>query len=108
MTRKTIQAKAERDPKTKVPSRLHDIKGASQNSPTTKSLTFGTGGVDDADDAEIILHEYGHAIQDDQIPGFGEPAEAGAMGEGFGDYFAASFFAESKARVLRPTIGNWD
>ena len=40
-------------------------------SPVTKSLTFGTGGVDDAEDAEIVLHEYGHAIQDNQVPGFG-------------------------------------
>jgi Zn-dependent metalloprotease len=80
----------------------------SHYSPTTKSLTFGTGGVDDAEDAEIILHEYGHAIQDDQIPGWGASAESGAMGEGFGDYFAASFFAESKPQILRPTVGSWD
>ena len=29
-------------------------------------LRFGKGGVDDAEDAEVILHEYGHAIQDSQ------------------------------------------
>jgi len=52
----------------------------SDYSPTTKSLTFGTGGVDDAEDAEIILHEYGHAIQDNQVPGFGDEAETKAMG----------------------------
>ena len=74
----------------------------------TKSLSFGTGGIDDAEDAEIILHEYGHAIQDDQIPGFGESHEAGAMGEGFGDFLAASFFADMKPEELRPTLGNWD
>jgi Zn-dependent metalloprotease len=77
-------------------------------SPGTKALTFGRGGVDDAEDAEIILHEYGHAIQDDQVPGFGESAQAGAMGEGFGDYLAASFFAESKPAKLRPCVGTWD
>src|SRR4051794_23352512 len=33
------------------------------------SLNFGTGGVDDAEDAEVTVHEYGHAIQDDQVPG---------------------------------------
>jgi Zn-dependent metalloprotease len=80
----------------------------SHYSPTTKSLTFGTGGVDDAEDAEIILHEYGHALQDDQLPGFGASPEGGAMGEGFGDYLAASFFADVKPQVMRPTIGNWD
>ncbi len=30
-------------------------------------LRFGKGGVDDAEDAEVILHEYGHAIQDAQV-----------------------------------------
>lgn len=80
----------------------------SHYSPTTKSLTFGTGGVDDAEDAEIILHEYGHAVQDDQVPGWGETDEGGAMGEGFGDYLAGSFFSDSKPVKLKPTIGNWD
>ena len=55
-------------------------------SPSTKALTFGTGGVDDAEDAGIIAHEYGHSIQDNQVPGFGSSAEGGAMGEGFGDF----------------------
>ncbi len=77
-------------------------------SPSSKSLTFGRGGVDDAEDAEIVLHEYGHAIQDNIVPGFGPSGEARAMGEGFGDYLAASFFAESKPERLKPCIGTWD
>jgi hypothetical protein len=80
----------------------------SSYSPVTKSLTFGTGGVDDAEDAEIILHEYGHAIQDDQVNGFGAKPEGEAMGEGFGDYLAASFFYDRKPAAMRPTVGNWD
>ncbi|HEX7956518.1 MAG TPA: M36 family metallopeptidase, partial [Pyrinomonadaceae bacterium] len=80
----------------------------SHYSQTTKDLTFGTGGVDDAEDAEIIIHEYGHAVQDDQVPGFGAAREGKAMGEGFGDFLAASFFADSKPKELRPTLGNWD
>ena len=63
--------------------------------PGDKALRFGTGGVDDAEDAEIILHEYGHAIQDNQVPGF-EPATNAAPWEGFGDYLAGSFFANVK------------
>ena len=35
-------------------------------------LRFGKGGVDDAEDAEVILHEYGHAIQDSEVAGFGD------------------------------------
>jgi Zn-dependent metalloprotease len=80
----------------------------SHYSPSEKDLTFGTGGVDDAEDAEIILHEYGHAIQDDQVPGFGASNEGGAMGEGFGDFLAASFFSDVKPQELKPTVGNWD
>jgi Zn-dependent metalloprotease len=74
----------------------------------SKSLLFGTGGVDDAEDAEVIIHEYGHAIQDSQVPGFGPEGEARAMGEGFGDYLAASFFANNKPASFRPTFGTWD
>src|SRR5437660_1670658 len=80
----------------------------SHYSPSEKNLTFGTGGVDDAEDAEIILHEYGHAIQDNQVPGFGASSEAGAMGEGFGDFLAASFFSDVKPKNMKPTLGNWD
>jgi Zn-dependent metalloprotease len=80
----------------------------SHYSPSEKDLTFGTGGVDDAEDAEIILHEYGHAIQDDQVPGFGAKEEGGAMGEGFGDFLAASFFSDVKPKEMKPTVGNWD
>jgi Zn-dependent metalloprotease len=80
----------------------------SHYSSVTKDLFFGTGGVNDSEDAEIILHEYGHAVQDAQVPGFGRSAECGAMGEGFGDYLAASFFAEHKPERLRPCVGTWD
>jgi Zn-dependent metalloprotease len=77
-------------------------------SPGLRRLTFGTGGVDDAEDAEIILHEFGHALQDAICPDFGQSDEAAAMGEGFGDYFAASFFAGRKPARYRPTVGTWD
>jgi Zn-dependent metalloprotease len=77
-------------------------------SPTEKMISFGTGGVDDAEDAETIVHEYGHAMQDSQVPGFGESAECGAMGEGFGDFMAASYFADWKPAWLRLSISSWD
>ncbi|MEP6666919.1 MAG: M36 family metallopeptidase [Nocardioidaceae bacterium] len=58
--------------------------------PNKDVITLGTGGVDDAEDQEVIWHEYGHAIQDDQVPGFGTTIEAGSIGEGFGDYIAVT------------------
>lgn len=77
-------------------------------SPQDRSLTFGTGDVDDAEDGETILHELGHALQDAICPDFGQSAQAAAMGEGFGDYFAGSFFAERKPRAYRATVMSWD
>lgn len=73
-------------------------------------LRFGKGGVDDAEDAEVILHEYGHAIQDSQMTpfGYGDSVEAGSIGEGFGDYFAVTV-----SNVVAPTpdpacVADWD
>jgi zinc metalloprotease ZmpB len=53
-------------------------------------LRFGKGGVDDAEDAEVILHEYGHAIHEGSGFVFASE-EAGAISEGFGDYWAVDF-----------------
>jgi zinc metalloprotease ZmpB len=44
--------------------------------------------VDDAEDGEVIVHEYGHSVQDGQVPGFGTNLESGANGEGHSDYQA--------------------
>jgi hypothetical protein len=52
------------------------------------TITFGKGGVDDAEDAEVVVHEYGHSVQDNQVPGFGSSLDAGSIGEAFGDYLA--------------------
>jgi hypothetical protein len=53
-------------------------------------LRYGKGGVDDAEDAEVIVHEYGHAVHQAQVPGFGASEEAGAIGEAWGDYLGVS------------------
>jgi hypothetical protein len=70
-------------------------------------LRFGKGGVDDAEDAEVILHEYGHAIHFSQNFVFGSE-EAGAISEGFGDYWAVTV-----GNVVAPTpdpacVADWD
>jgi len=71
-------------------------------------LRFGKGGVDDAEDAEVILHEYGHAIQDSQVPGFGSTPDAGAIGEGFGDYWAQAVSSRYAPTPDEPCIADWD
>ena len=47
-----------------------------------------TNGESTADDASIILHEYGHGILDAQVPVFPGGAEFGAYHEGWGDLLA--------------------
>jgi len=71
-------------------------------------LRFGKGGVDDAEDAEVILHEYGHAIQDSQIASFGSSEEAGAIGEGFGDYWAVTVTNKIAPTPDAPCVADWD
>jgi hypothetical protein len=76
-------------------------------------LRFGKGGVDDAEDAEVILHEYGHAIHFSQNFSFASE-EAGAISEGFGDYWAvtvsdvvtSSLGVANKEPV--PCVADWD
>ena len=77
-------------------------------SPIERSLTFGTGAIDDAEDGETILHEFGHAIQDAICPDFGQSEQAAAMGEGFGDYFAASWFQSRKPARYGASVMSWD
>ena len=76
--------------------------------PSTDMITMGEGGVDDAEDAEVIWHEYGHAMQDDVVPGFGESEEAGAMGEGFGDYWAVTMSVPVSKGFELPCVMDWD
>ncbi|MEO6204146.1 MAG: M36 family metallopeptidase, partial [Mycobacteriales bacterium] len=71
-------------------------------------IVYGDGGVDDAEDAEIVLHEYGHAMQDAQVPGFGYTTESGAMGEGFGDFNAAAYYARTSGGFGDTCFAEWD
>jgi hypothetical protein len=77
-------------------------------SPGRHDITYGDGGVDDAEDAEILIHEYGHAIQDAIVSGYGQKTEGRAMGEGFGDYLAGTFYCKYKKGARRLKLGEWD
>jgi Fungalysin metallopeptidase (M36) len=75
------------------------------------NITLGKGGVDDAEDAEVIVHEYGHSVQDGQVPGFGTTLESGAIGEAFGDYLAVAVTSwKAGAPTLTPEacVADWD
>lgn len=57
--------------------------------PGANRIAFGHGCVDDSEESFTILHEYGHAVHTAIAPGW-SGGDTGAMGEGFGDYWAGS------------------
>jgi len=79
----------------------------------TGALFFGDGGTDDAEDSDIMLHEFGHAIQESIAPGaFGgtSSSQSRALGEGFGDYWSfSSTYVQTLPSGRDPfCIGDWD
>jgi hypothetical protein len=76
--------------------------------PKKDTITVGKGGVDDGEDLEVIWHELGHAIQDDQVPGFGVGHDSNSMGEGFGDYWAFTMSEPVSGGFDPACIADWD
>lgn len=94
----------------------HEGSSGAFFSPIDGGLHFGSSGdcrPNRASDADVILHEYGHAIQNDQVPGWGATnpvtgrRETRAMGEGFGDILACVFFAEFGGGFQREVFEDW-
>jgi Zn-dependent metalloprotease len=69
-------------------------------------LRLGKGGVDDAEDAEVIVHEYGHAVHQSQVPGFGASLDAGSIGEAFGDYLGVSVGLAAAQQYVWPVAAD--
>ena len=89
--------------------KINTVKGDySFYDPSKDTITTGEGGVDDAEDAEVIWHEYGHAIQDDVVPGYGKTLQARSVGEGFGDYWAVTMSIPVSKNFNLPCVMDWD
>lgn len=89
-----------------------DGAGGADNSyysPGSNRMSFGHGCVDDNEDADVILHEYGHAIHFSINSNWGG-GDAGAIGEGFGDYWAGSYsYSTPNGPVFHPEwVFTWD
>lgn len=77
--------------------------------PSTNRLAFGHGCVDDNEDADVILHEYMHAITHSINPSWGG-GHTGAIGEGAGDYWGGSYsYSTPNGPVYHPEWAfTWD
>src|SRR3954447_9150077 len=83
------------------------------STPGRGALYFGDGGTDDAEDSDIMLHEFMHVVQDWIAPGtFGGEAreQSRALGEGYADYWAFSSTYDATIASGRDPfcIGDWD
>jgi hypothetical protein len=69
----------------------HGVNGEdnSHYSPFSDELAFGQGGVDDAQDHDVVIHELGHAMHNWITKG--NISQAQGLSEGTGDYAAASY-----------------
>ena len=69
----------------------HGLSGQdnSHYTPSSGRLAFGEGGVDDAEDADVIVHELGHGLHD-WVTASGI-SQVDGLSEGTSDYLAASY-----------------
>jgi hypothetical protein len=62
-----------------------------------RAISFGEGGIPDASDAMVILHEYGHVIQEATRQGSSTGNHASGLSEGFPDFLAAVYYDDKHA-----------
>ncbi|MGF1871663.1 proprotein convertase P-domain-containing protein [Photobacterium indicum] len=70
-------------------------------------IVFGNGVSADAEDADVILHELGHMINFSLVKRWRD-GDTGAIGEGLGDYWAASSRYRSNKTFQPDTVFRWD
>lgn len=84
-------------------------------SPSTKDLHFsdsGAGKPDRGEDSDCMAHEYGHAIQDNMVPGWGTSGgfthtESRSIGEGFCDMMAVLYNILHGNGYQRQVMEDW-
>ncbi len=69
----------------------HGLNGADNSHYTSGNgvVAFGEGGVDDAEDSDVVHHELGHGLHD-WLTG-GSLSQVNGLSEGSGDYWAQSY-----------------
>lgn len=72
---------------------------------STGSVAFGDGGVDDAEDLGVILHELGHGIHDWLT--IGGISQTEGLSEGCGDYWCTSYIRSTGYWTASDPGYNW-
>ena len=80
-----------------VPVDPQGMEGLDQSGSDGHSITFGEGGVPDASDAMVILHEYGHVIQEATRISSSTGNHGSGLSEGFPDFLAAVYYDDKHA-----------
>lgn len=70
-------------------------------------LEFGTGNVDDAEDGQVVIHEFGHSLSTLASQGTVQGNQRIAMEEGQADYVAMSY-SLSLNKNKRNEVFSWD
>jgi hypothetical protein len=89
----------------------HALNGADKSAfnslRTPPSIEFGIGGVDDAEDAQVIIHEYVHALAHQASPFSYSTTVQKAIEEAIADYFAL-YYSYLISGLVRREIYTWD
>lgn len=89
----------------------HALNGADNSAFTPyglkPNLQFGTGGVDDAEDAQVIIHEYAHGLATAASPNTWGPTERRSIEEGICDYICMSY-SNSLNNTSDTRVFSWD
>ena len=72
-----------------------------------RRIYYGVGGVPDAEDADVVVHEYCHSVSYNAAPGSNVGLERRSLDEAFCDYNAASY-SKSINTFNDQWVYNWD
>lgn len=90
----------------------HALNGADQSVfkgvQRPASIEFGTGGVDDAEDGEVIAHEFAHGLSARATHAAPEGLERNCIEEGWADYFAKRYSATFVHNAPNNLVFSWD
>ncbi len=94
-----------------IPVDVNAYGGADQSAfdfgTTPPRLYFGEGGVDDAEDSDVLVHEYGHAMAYGAAPGSNIGIQRQALEEAVCDYWAVSWSLE-QGSARWADVFTWD